>query len=270
MTCGRRCATATVQWFETGWTDSVVNPEVRSQLRAKAYDDRGTSGQAATSPTTRVVATRRRGADRLRAGTRAPQRRGRSGDRVLGDQSGHRAHDHRGDQDRGWLSHEYPAADQDWPLTRSAGVRKDLLLPREPSTAWASLGYSVAGRVIAVAGDVTDIAPGDLVACAGSQCAFHAARVVVPRSLTVPVPAGLGADKAAFVTLGADRARSAAARPADPRRDDRRLRLRRAGRPRHAARPGGRHVRHRGRPRARPARRGRWCRRRGSAARRRA
>src|SRR5215475_6901461 len=30
----------------------------------------------------------------------------------------------------GWLSHEYPAADQEWPLTRSAGVRKDLLLPR--------------------------------------------------------------------------------------------------------------------------------------------
>jgi len=27
---------ATVQWFETGWTDSVVNPEVRSRLRAGA------------------------------------------------------------------------------------------------------------------------------------------------------------------------------------------------------------------------------------------
>jgi NADPH:quinone reductase-like Zn-dependent oxidoreductase len=103
----------------------------------------------------------------------------------------------------GWLSHEYPAAGQDWPLTRAAGVRKDLLLPRDPATQWASLGYSAAGRVVAVAGDVTDIRPGDLVACAGSQCAFHAARVVVPRSLTVPVPAGLRTDQAAFVTLGA-------------------------------------------------------------------
>ena len=103
----------------------------------------------------------------------------------------------------GWLSHEYPAAGQDWPLTRSAGVRKDLLLPRDPATQWASLGYSAAGRVVAVAGDVTDIRPGDLVACAGSQCAFHAARIVVPRSLTVPVPAGLRSDQAAFVTLGA-------------------------------------------------------------------
>ena len=29
------CA-ATAQWFDTGWTDSVVNPEVRSRLRVKA------------------------------------------------------------------------------------------------------------------------------------------------------------------------------------------------------------------------------------------
>jgi NADPH:quinone reductase-like Zn-dependent oxidoreductase len=103
----------------------------------------------------------------------------------------------------GWLSHEYPAADQDWPATRSAGVRKDLVLPRQPATDWASLGYSVAGRVIAVADDVTDISPGDAVACAGSQCAFHAEQVAVPRSLTVAVPPGLGSDRAAFVTLGA-------------------------------------------------------------------
>jgi threonine dehydrogenase-like Zn-dependent dehydrogenase len=102
----------------------------------------------------------------------------------------------------GWLSHEYPAADQGWPATRSASVRKDLLLPREPSLEWASLGYSVAGHVVAVAGDVTDLAPGDTVACAGSQCAFHAEQVAVPRSLTVPVPPGLGTDHAAFITLG--------------------------------------------------------------------
>lgn len=102
----------------------------------------------------------------------------------------------------GWLSHEYPAADQAWPQTRSGGVRKDLLLPRDPSTEWASLGYSVAGRVVAVAPEVTDIAPGDIIACAGSQCAFHAEQVAVPRNLAVPVPPGLGTDLAAFVTLG--------------------------------------------------------------------
>jgi threonine dehydrogenase-like Zn-dependent dehydrogenase len=102
----------------------------------------------------------------------------------------------------GWLSHEYPAAGQAWPVTRSGGVRKDLLLPRDPAMEWASLGYSVAGRVIAVAPDVTDMSPGDKVACAGSQCAFHAEQVAVPRSLAVAVPPGLGTDLAAFVTLG--------------------------------------------------------------------
>jgi NADPH:quinone reductase-like Zn-dependent oxidoreductase len=103
----------------------------------------------------------------------------------------------------GWLAHEYPAAGQDWPVTRSAGVRKDLILPREPATDWASLGYSAAGHVIAVADDVTDLAPGDPVACAGSQCAFHAQQVAVPRSLAVRIPPGLPTEAAAFVTLGA-------------------------------------------------------------------
>ncbi len=102
----------------------------------------------------------------------------------------------------GWASHEYPEPDQEWPLVRSGGVRHDLLLPRSPGQDYASLGYSLAGRVLAVAEDVTDLAAGDLVACGGSQCAFHIEQVAVPRNLTVRVPDGLGADLAAFVTLG--------------------------------------------------------------------
>lgn len=102
----------------------------------------------------------------------------------------------------GWASHEYPEPDQAWPHVRSGGVRHDLLLPRSPATDYASLGYSVAGRVLAVGEGITDLAPGDLVACGGSQCAFHSEQVAVPRSLTVRVPDGLGADQAAFVTLG--------------------------------------------------------------------
>jgi NADPH:quinone reductase-like Zn-dependent oxidoreductase len=102
----------------------------------------------------------------------------------------------------GWASHEYPEPDQEWPPVRSGGVRHDLLLPRSPGQDYASLGYSVAGRVLAVAEDVTDLAAGDLVACGGSQCAFHSEQVAVPRNLTVRVPDGLGADLAAFVTLG--------------------------------------------------------------------
>jgi threonine dehydrogenase-like Zn-dependent dehydrogenase len=102
----------------------------------------------------------------------------------------------------GWASHEYPEPDQAWPHIRSGGVRHDLLLPRAPATDYASLGYSLAGRVVAVGEDVSDLAPGDLVACGGSQCAFHSEQVAVPRNLTVRVPDGLGADQAAFVTLG--------------------------------------------------------------------
>jgi NADPH:quinone reductase-like Zn-dependent oxidoreductase len=67
----------------------------------------------------------------------------------------------------------------------------------------ASLGYSLAGVVERVGDRVTDLAPGDLVACSGSQCSFHAELVVVPRNLTVPVPDGVALRDAAHVTLGA-------------------------------------------------------------------
>jgi threonine dehydrogenase-like Zn-dependent dehydrogenase len=71
-----------------------------------------------------------------------------------------------------------------------------------PSDA-ASLGYSLAGVVERVGADVLDLQPGDRVACSGSQCAYHAERVVVPRNLTAPVPDGVSLDDAAHVTLGA-------------------------------------------------------------------
>ena len=64
-------------------------------------------------------------------------------------------------------------------------------------------GYSAAGVVLAVGEGVTDIAPGDRVACAGAQCAHHAEVIRVPRNLTVPVPDGLEFDLASTVTLGA-------------------------------------------------------------------
>jgi threonine dehydrogenase-like Zn-dependent dehydrogenase len=57
--------------------------------------------------------------------------------------------------------------------------------------------------VIATSEDVVDLKAGDLVACSGSQCAFHAQRVAVPRNLTVRIPDGVPAEKAAYVTLGA-------------------------------------------------------------------
>jgi predicted dehydrogenase len=64
-------------------------------------------------------------------------------------------------------------------------------------------GYSAAGIVTAVGAGVSDFSVGDRVACAGSQFAHHAELVRVPRNLVVPVPAGVGLDAAATVTLGA-------------------------------------------------------------------
>jgi threonine dehydrogenase-like Zn-dependent dehydrogenase len=60
----------------------------------------------------------------------------------------------------------------------------------------------MAGTVVAVDDDVVDLAPGDLVACSGSQCAHHAEVVAVPRNLVARVPPGVSLDEAAFVTLG--------------------------------------------------------------------
>ena len=101
----------------------------------------------------------------------------------------------------GWLSHEYPAADQNWPQTRSAGAQG----PAAAARAVDGLGFARLQRGRAggrVAGDVTDIAPGDIVASPAASAPStqpgwwsrqpHRAR-----------PAGLGTEKAAFVTLGA-------------------------------------------------------------------
>jgi predicted dehydrogenase/threonine dehydrogenase-like Zn-dependent dehydrogenase len=76
-----------------------------------------------------------------------------------------------------------------------------------------SVGYSSAGTVIAVGDGVTDIAPGDRVACAGANYAVHAEFACVPRLLLGRIPASTAAtssetppvsfEEAAFGTVGA-------------------------------------------------------------------
>ncbi len=65
------------------------------------------------------------------------------------------------------------------------------------------LGYSAAGRVVAVGEGVTDLAPGDRVACAGAGHANHAELIAVPRNLVARVPAALATREACAATLGA-------------------------------------------------------------------
>ena len=88
------------------------------------------------------------------------------------------------------------------PKLRTHGVRWDGDGPRQEDPGRAHLGYGLAGRVLAVSPNITDIAVGDLVACSGDQAAHHAERVAVPRNLVTKVPDGVRLDQAAFVTLG--------------------------------------------------------------------
>lgn len=87
-------------------------------------------------------------------------------------------------------------------LSAVQAVRSRLDQPQNP-------GYSSAGTVIAVGEGVTDIQPGDRVACAGAGIAMHAEIACVPRLLLAPIPAsdplsdGVPFDEAAFATLGA-------------------------------------------------------------------
>src|SRR6266567_5012208 len=71
-------------------------------------------------------------------------------------------------------------------------------------------GYSSSGTVIAAGEGVTDLRPGDRVACAGAGFAVHAEVACVPRLLMARIPAlksisgnEVSLDEAAFATLGA-------------------------------------------------------------------
>lgn len=65
------------------------------------------------------------------------------------------------------------------------------------------LGYSCCGIVEEAGALVPGLRPGQRVACAGAGYANHAEFVAVPKNLVVPVPEGVGAEDAAFTTLGA-------------------------------------------------------------------
>jgi predicted dehydrogenase/threonine dehydrogenase-like Zn-dependent dehydrogenase len=81
-------------------------------------------------------------------------------------------------------------------------VRTRLDQPQAP-------GYSSSGTVLAVGEGITDLQPGDRVACAGAGFAVHAEVACVPRLLVARIPlaavpsAEVSFDEAAFTTLGA-------------------------------------------------------------------
>lgn len=65
------------------------------------------------------------------------------------------------------------------------------------------LGYSAAGRVVAVGEGCEGFAVGDPVACAGAGYANHAELLWVPANLCARIPDGVAFEEAAFATIGA-------------------------------------------------------------------
>ncbi len=88
-------------------------------------------------------------------------------------------------------------------MLRRDGLIKTLRFVRERLGNPTPMGYSSAGEVIAVAGDVGEFRPGDQVACAGVGYANHAEVVFVPKNLCVKIPEPVSFEEAAFATLGA-------------------------------------------------------------------
>jgi len=87
---------------------------------------------------------------------------------------------------------------RDGALATLAAVRSRMDQPSAP-------GYSSSGTVVAVGEGVTDIRPGDRVACAGAGHAVHAEFACIPRLLLARIPSGSGVsfEHAAATTVGA-------------------------------------------------------------------
>ncbi len=66
-----------------------------------------------------------------------------------------------------------------------------------------ALGYASAGTVVGFGDGLSDLRPGDRVACAGGGYAVHAEYALVPRNLLARLPDDVDFEAGAFATLGA-------------------------------------------------------------------
>jgi predicted dehydrogenase/threonine dehydrogenase-like Zn-dependent dehydrogenase len=87
-------------------------------------------------------------------------------------------------------------------IIASQGISKAKRVIDSKLQSGSPTGYSAAGTVLEVGEGIDDIQPGDRVACAGAQCAYHAEIICVPRNLAVKVPDNLDFEQASTVTLG--------------------------------------------------------------------
>src|SRR6202521_1539367 len=92
-----------------------------------------------------------------------------------------------------------------WNKVRRDGVASTLAAVRSRMDQPSAPGYSSAGTVVAVGEGITDIRPGDRVACAGAGHAVHAEFACIPRLLLarIPTDSEVSFDHAAATTVGA-------------------------------------------------------------------
>ncbi len=98
---------------------------------------------------------------------------------------------------------------------KEQGIQKTITKVQGQLEQATPTGYSCSGIVIQVGAGVSDLLPGDRVACAGAGIANHAEVVLVPRNLVVKVPNDCSLKDAASMTLGAIAMQGV--RRADPR-----------------------------------------------------
>lgn len=92
-----------------------------------------------------------------------------------------------------------------WNKVRRDGIASTVAAVRSRMDQPSAPGYSSAGTVVAVGDGVTDIQPGDLVACAGAGHAVHAEIACIPRLLLARIPSdsNVSLERAAATTVGA-------------------------------------------------------------------
>jgi len=88
-------------------------------------------------------------------------------------------------------------------MVRKEGITKTVKVVKGQTGKLTPLGYSSSGVVLEVGKNITDIAVGDRVACAGAGYASHAEIISVPRNLICKIPNNVSFEEAAFTTLGA-------------------------------------------------------------------
>lgn len=88
-------------------------------------------------------------------------------------------------------------------LIKTKGLKAAWQVAQSKLGTSVALGYSSAGKVIEVGGEVEGLRSGDRVACAGQDYASHADVIYVPKNLCVKIPDNVSSEEGAFTTVGA-------------------------------------------------------------------